>query len=192
MQRAQRPGDRRGRGAPAAGTRTRGYRAVPDLTACRQALAALVGAGPGDVAFLESGTAAMAALLGGWRLPQGARIGCARTEYGSTLMLLHRLAVRHGWCLVELPVDGSSRIDPDGLRARLAAGLDLVIVSHVGSHSGIVQPVHDLGKLCRAAGVPYVLDVCQSLGHVEVRGRGPTRTWGRRASGWPGRAGSAS
>ncbi|WP_043618905.1 aminotransferase class V-fold PLP-dependent enzyme [Nonomuraea candida] len=149
-----------------------GYAAVPDLTATRAAPAALVGAAPQDVAFLESGTAAMAALLGGWRLGPGARVGCARTEYGGTLMLLRRLAGRRGWRLVELPVDGAARIDPDGVRARLAAGLDLVVVSHVGSHHGVVQPAREIGALCRAAGVPFVLDVCQSLGHVEVRGTG--------------------
>ncbi|MEV0999342.1 aminotransferase class V-fold PLP-dependent enzyme [Nonomuraea sp. NPDC050202] len=191
-----------------------GYGAVPDLTAARSALTALVGprpddgasgdapvrpggaaagpgrvpvgpggvaagpagvaAGAGHVAFLESGTAAMAALLGGWRLGPGSRVGCARTEYGSTLMLLRRLAARRGWRLVELPVDGDARIDPDGVRARLASGLDLVVVSHLGSHHGVVQPAPEIGALCRAAGVPFVLDVCQSLGHVEVRGAGAT------------------
>ncbi|MGW0808582.1 ergothioneine biosynthesis PLP-dependent enzyme EgtE [Nonomuraea sp. NPDC002799] len=149
-----------------------GYAAVPDLTAPRSALAALAGAGPGDVAFLESGTAAMAALLGGWRLPPGSRVGLARTEYGSTLMLLRRLAADRDWKLVELPVDGDARLDLDGLRARLAAGLDLVIVSHIASHRGVVQPAAEIGALCRAGGVPLVLDVCQSLGHVEVRGTG--------------------
>ncbi|MFI6600576.1 ergothioneine biosynthesis PLP-dependent enzyme EgtE [Nonomuraea sp. NPDC050536] len=145
-----------------------GYVAVPDLTAARSALAALVGAGSEDVAFLESGTAAMAALLGGWRLAPGSRVGVTRSEYGSTLMLLRRLA----WDLVELPVDGDARLDLGGLRAELAAGLDLVIVSHLGSHRGVVQPAREIGTLCRTAGVPFVLDVCQSLGHVEVRGAG--------------------
>ncbi|MFG1704296.1 ergothioneine biosynthesis PLP-dependent enzyme EgtE [Nonomuraea sp. M3C6] len=149
-----------------------GYPAVPDLTVPKSALAALVGAGPEDVAFLESGTAAMAVLLGGWRLPPGSRVGYARTEYGSTLMLLRRLAARRDWRLVELPVDGAARLAPEGLRAPLAAGLDLVIVSHLGSHHGVVQPAAEIGALCRAAGVPFVLDVCQSLGHVEVRGAG--------------------
>ncbi|MGP3911604.1 ergothioneine biosynthesis PLP-dependent enzyme EgtE [Nonomuraea sp. 10N515B] len=151
-----------------------GYAAEPDLTPARSALAALVGAGPADVAFAESGTAAMAALLGGWRLPPGSRVGFARTEYGSTLMLLRRLAAERGWKLVELPVDGDSRIDLDGLRSVLAAGLDLVSVVHVASHRGVVQPAAEIGALCRAAGVPLVLDVCQSLGQVHAGGVGAT------------------
>ncbi|GAB2909377.1 ergothioneine biosynthesis PLP-dependent enzyme EgtE [Nonomuraea fastidiosa] len=150
------------------------YGAVPDLTEARRALAALAGAEPQDVAFLESGTAAMAALLGGWRLGPGTRVGRARTEYGSTVMLLHRLAERNGWRLVDLPVGGDTRIDPDGLRRALEAGLDLVVLSHIASHRGVVQPVAELGALCRDFGVPLVLDVCQSLGHVDVRGAGAT------------------
>ncbi|GAA3219351.1 ergothioneine biosynthesis PLP-dependent enzyme EgtE [Nonomuraea helvata] len=147
-----------------------GYAAVPDLTPAKAALAALVGAAPEDVAFLESGTAAMAALLGGWRLEPGSRVGYPRTEYGSTLMLLHRLAAQRGWKPVELPVDDDGRLDP----SELGAGLDLVIVSHVASHRGVVQPVGEIGARCRAAGVLLVLDVCQSLGHVDVRGAGAT------------------
>ncbi|MFD8530577.1 hypothetical protein ACFV0L_24475 [Streptosporangium canum] len=58
-----------------------GYRTVPDLHASRAAPAALVGAGADDVALLESGTAAMAALLGGWPLPPGSRVGVTRAEY---------------------------------------------------------------------------------------------------------------
>ncbi|WP_228011103.1 aminotransferase class V-fold PLP-dependent enzyme [Nonomuraea phyllanthi] len=147
-----------------------GYAAAPDLTPARSALAALVGAGPEDVAFLENGTAAMAALLGGWRLPPGSRVGYARTEYGSTLMLLRHLAAHRGWKPVELPVDADGRLTLEGL----GAGLDLVIVSHIASHRGIVQPAAEIGARCRAAGVPFVLDVCQSLGHVEVRGANAT------------------
>ncbi|MEU4225517.1 ergothioneine biosynthesis PLP-dependent enzyme EgtE [Nonomuraea sp. NPDC026600] len=145
-----------------------GYAAVPDLTAAKAALAELVGAGPADVAFLESGTAAMAALLGGWRLAPGSSVGYTRTEYGSTLMLLRRLAEQRDWKLVELPVDDDGRLDPEGMRA----GLDLMILSHIGSHRGVVQPAAEIGAWCRAAGIPFVLDVCQSLGHVEVRGAG--------------------
>ncbi|TDD41683.1 aminotransferase class V-fold PLP-dependent enzyme [Nonomuraea terrae] len=147
-----------------------GYAAVPDLADARAALAALVDAAPADVAFLESGTAAMAALLGGWRLARGSRVGHARTEYGGTVMLLRRLAARNGWHLVDLPVDGHGRLDPEAVHS----GLDLVVVSHIGSHSGVVQPAQEIGALCRAAAVPLVLDVCQSLGHVDVRGTGAT------------------
>ncbi|MEO3789249.1 aminotransferase class V-fold PLP-dependent enzyme [Nonomuraea sp. B10E15] len=173
-----------------------GYAAAPDLTEAKASLTTLItadgqtssvgsligadgrgggdGASPGDVAFVESGTAAMAALLGGWRLPPGSRVGFARTEYGSTLMLLRRLAAGRSWTLVELPVDADSRLDLDGLGSALAAGLDLVTLVHIASHRGVVQPAREAGALCRAAGVPLVLDACQSFGHTDVSGAGAT------------------
>ncbi|WP_204062219.1 ergothioneine biosynthesis PLP-dependent enzyme EgtE [Planobispora siamensis] len=149
-----------------------GYGAVADLGTARSALAALVGAHARDVAFLESGTAAMAALLGGWRLAPGSRVGHTRAEYGSTLMLLRRLAAERGVRPVEVPVDGDSRVDLDALREVLAGGLDLLTVPHIASHRGVVQPAREIGRLCREAGVPLVLDVCQSLGHVDTGGIG--------------------
>ncbi|GAA5066906.1 pyridoxal 5-phosphate dependent beta-lyase [Thermocatellispora tengchongensis] len=154
-----------------------GYAAAPDLTPARAALLALVGHGPPadapGVAFLESGTAAMGALLGGWRLPAGSVVGVTRGEYASTLMLLRHLARARGWRLAEIPVDGHARLDLDGLGAMLGR-LDLVVLSHIASHRGVVQPVAEVGRLCRAAGVPCVLDVCQSLGHVPVGDAGAT------------------
>ncbi|QYC40006.1 Pyridoxal-phosphate-dependent protein EgtE [Nonomuraea coxensis DSM 45129] len=159
-----------------------GYPAEPDLTTARTSLTTLTIAAPalpsgavaGDVAFAESGTAAMAALLGGWRLPPGSRVGHLRAEYGSTLMLLHRLAADRSWTLVELPADADGRLDLDGLRGHLSAGLSLVTVPHLASHHGVVQPAAAIGALCRAAGVPLVLDACQSFGHVDVTGVGAT------------------
>ncbi|MGW4423355.1 ergothioneine biosynthesis PLP-dependent enzyme EgtE [Streptosporangium sp. NPDC004631] len=151
-----------------------GYPAVPDFHPPKAVLASLVGAEAGDVAFLESGTAAMAALLGGWRLPEGSRVAVTRTEFGSTLMLLRRLARLYGWRLVELPVDDDSRLDLDGLRSLLATGLDLVTLPHIPSQRGVVQPAAEVGRLCRDAGVPLILDVCQSLGHVDTGGVGAT------------------
>ncbi|GII92349.1 aminotransferase class V-fold PLP-dependent enzyme [Sinosporangium siamense] len=151
-----------------------GYAAAPDQTVPKAGLAALVGARAQDVAYVESGTAATAALLGGWALPAGARIGVTRAEYGATVALLCRLAVRHRWRLVDIPLDGDSRVDLAGLRSILVSGLDLLVLSHISSHRGVVQPAQAVGALCRAAGVPLVVDVCQSLGHVETRGIGAT------------------
>jgi pyridoxal 5-phosphate dependent beta-lyase len=147
-------------------------RAAGLLDGGRAALATFVGAAAEDVAYVENGTAAMATVLGGWRLRAGARVGVVRSEFGSNRMLIQRLARQHGWSVVELPVDAYSRLELDGLVAALSRGLDLVVFPHIASHRGVVQPAQRAGHLCRDAGVPLVLDVCQSLGHVDVAGVG--------------------
>lgn len=153
-----------------------GFRAADNaaltIDAGRRELAAYVDAEASDVGFVESGTTAMATLLGGLRLPAGARIGVVRSEFGSTRMLLDRLAAERGWRLVELPADQDSRIMLDALELTLARGLDLVVLSHIASQRGVVQPARQVGELCRRAAVPLVLDICQALGHVDVSGIG--------------------
>jgi selenocysteine lyase/cysteine desulfurase len=42
----------------------------------------------------------------------------------------------------------------------------LVSVSHVPSSSGLIQPVEDIGRFCRAEGIWYLVDACQSAGQL--------------------------
>src|SRR5882757_494789 len=147
-------------------------RAAPVLKAGRAAIADYVGLTAQDVGLVESGSVAMAAVLGGWQLGRGARVGVIRTEFVSNRMMLDRLAAQRAWHLVELPVDADSRLLLDGLADALATGLDLVVFPHIASQRGVVQPAQAAGRLCREAGVPLVLDVCQSLGHIDISGVG--------------------
>jgi hercynylcysteine S-oxide lyase len=164
----------------------------PVLQAGRSALASYVGAAPDDVGFLENGTVAFATVLAGWGLPADARVGVVRSEFGSNKLLLDRLAQQRGWSLIELPADDHGRILLDGLDDALSAGLDLVTFPHIASHRGIAQPAQQAGQLCHSADVPLILDVCQSLGHIDVSGigaaayTGTSRKWlaGPRGAGF--------
>lgn len=124
----------------------------------RAALAALVGLGPGDVAFADGGGTAFATLLAAWPLRRGARVGTVPSEYGANARVLRRTAQERGWELVQLPVDQDGRITgvPDDL--------DLVTFPQVPSQRGIAQPVADVF----ATGTPLLLDVAQSLGQTAV------------------------
>jgi pyridoxal 5-phosphate dependent beta-lyase len=68
-----------------------------------------------------------------------------------------------------LPVDGDGRADPEGVERLLATDPPrFVHLTHIGSHRGVVQPAAEVAALCRAAGVPLVVDAAQSLGHVDT------------------------
>ncbi|MGZ4509305.1 MAG: aminotransferase class V-fold PLP-dependent enzyme [Blastococcus sp.] len=68
-----------------------------------------------------------------------------------------------------LPVDGIGRADVEAVERLLADDPPrLVHLTHIGSHRGLLQPAAEIAVLCRAAGVPLVLDAAQSLGHVDV------------------------
>ncbi|SFL75104.1 ergothioneine biosynthesis PLP-dependent enzyme EgtE [Geodermatophilus ruber] len=131
----------------------------------RSVLGGLVGMAAADVAFVESAQAALVTLLTGWRLPAGARVACLPGEYAPNAAQLRAA----GLVPEPLPVDDLGRADLDGVAALLAADPPrFVHLTHIGSHRGIVQPAAEIAALCRAAGVPLVLDAAQALGHVDT------------------------
>jgi pyridoxal 5-phosphate dependent beta-lyase len=131
----------------------------------RSVIGGLVGMAAADVAFVESAQAALVALLTGWRLPVGSRVACLPGEYAPNIAHLRTYGLRPE----PLPVDGLGRADVEGVERLLAVDPpSFVHLIHVPSHRGLRQPAAEIAALCRAAGVPLVLDAAQSLGHVDV------------------------
>lgn len=131
----------------------------------RSVLGGLVGMAAADVAFVESAQAALAALLTGWRLPAGSRVACLPGEYAPNVAQLRTYGLRPE----PLPVDGGGRADVEAVERLLRGDPPrFVHLTHIGSHRGLVQPAREIAALCRAAGIPLVLDAAQALGHVDT------------------------
>ena len=131
----------------------------------RSIIGGLVGMAAADVVFVESAQAALVTLLAGWRLPAGARVACLPGEYAPNAAQLRAA----GLTVEQLPVDDLGRAALDGVARLLATDPPRVVhLTHVASHRGVVQPAAEVAALCRAAGVPLVLDAAQSLGHVDT------------------------
>lgn len=141
---------------------------APLVGGARQRLTELLGAPGASVSLVDSATTAFAVLLAAWPLPIGARVGVVRSEFGSNRMAL---AADDRVRLVELPCGPDARLDLEALADRLAH-LDLVTFPHIASQRGVLQPAAEAAGLCRAAGVPLLLDVAQSLGQVDTAGIG--------------------
>ena len=129
----------------------------------RSVLGGLVGMAAADVVFVESAQVALATLLTGWRLPSGSRVACLPGEYAPSVAQFRA----SGLVPEPLPADDLGRVDLEGLERLLAGDPPrFVHLTHIGSHRGTVQPAAEVAALCRAAGVPLVVDAAQSLGHV--------------------------
>lgn len=145
--------------------------AVADRRAAvRTSIAELVGAAPEGVAIVENASRAwqlaVAGLARRWRA--GQRIVTWRTEYGSNVMQALTLADRHDLEVVVLPDDEHGRVDLGALDEALDERTAMVALTHVPSVDGVVQPTAEVGRRARAAGVPFVLDACQSIGQLDV------------------------
>ncbi|SDY70568.1 pyridoxal 5-phosphate dependent beta-lyase [Modestobacter sp. DSM 44400] len=130
----------------------------------RSVLSGLVGLAAADLAFTESASASVRTLFSRWRLAPGSTVAVLPGEYWHNLAVL----ADAGLVPVVLPADGDGRVDLAAAERVLRdSPPTLVHVTLVASHRGVVQPGRELAALCRAAGVPLVLDVAQALGHVD-------------------------
>ena len=148
-----------------------GYRAAhavrKRLESGYASLAAFVGGRASEIAFVMNATRAWDLALASLELGEGDRVIAHASEYVSNRFALARLA-RRG---VEVDWAGSrpdGTVDPDSVAALIRSETRLVCITHVPSTRGIVNPAGEIGRLARAAGVPYLLDACQSAGQIPL------------------------
>jgi cysteine desulfurase len=138
------------------------------LEEARADVATFVGASPREVVFTSGGTEAInAAVWGATRKHPGAPVLFAHVEHSAVRDASARLAPAE-----TIPVDVSARIDAGALETRLKApGLPHPALVHCqwGNHEvGTLQPVYEIVRLCRAAGVPVHVDAAAACGHVPM------------------------
>jgi selenocysteine lyase/cysteine desulfurase len=139
------------------------------LEHCYDAVAALLGAQREDIALVDSSTTAWTRAVLAFPVRAGDRICITRAEYASNAMALLQLRDRTGCQLVLVDDDEHGQVDLDALQRVLAEGpVAFVSLVHVPTGSGLVNPAAEVGRLCRAAGVPLVLDACQSAGQLPL------------------------
>ena len=138
------------------------------VTAVRSRIATFFGAG-GDarVCFAANATDALNTLIQGLATP-GAHIVSSRLEHNSVLRPLHHLERQGLITLTLVPFDAGGFIDPAAVAAAIRPATRLVLLTHASNVLGTVQPVAEIGAICRRCGVPLVIDAAQSAGMVPI------------------------
>src|SRR5205085_4661115 len=142
--------------------------AAAQIDAVYGAAARLVNCGPSEIALLENATRAWNAVFYAIPFRRGDRIvtGCA--EYVSNYLAYLRVAHETGAEIVVVDDDEHGQIDVVRLAAALERGARLITLTHVPTSGGLVNPAAEVGRLARAAGVPFLLDACQSVGQMPI------------------------
>jgi cysteine desulfurase / selenocysteine lyase len=143
--------------------------AEPAVERTYTAAARLIGCRPDEIAFVDSATHAWNLAFAALDLPKGARILTGHAEYASNVIAFSRLARRRGVVVEVLDDDADGQLSVADLARRLSGGgVGLVAITHVPTQGGLVNPAAAVGRLSRAAGVPFLLDACQSVGQLLV------------------------
>jgi selenocysteine lyase/cysteine desulfurase len=135
-----------------------------------QSVARLVGASRGEIALVENATRAwdMVAYSLGATFRPGDRVLTSQAEYASNVIGLLQLARRTGVTVEVVPDDEHGQLSVARLEELLDERVRLVAVSWIPTQGGLVNPAAAVGAVTRAAGVPYLLDACQAVGHLPV------------------------
>jgi cysteine desulfurase len=89
-------------------------------------------------------------------------------EHHAVLHAAEQLQRHFGFALTVLPVDDAGLLRPDDLRAALRPETALVSVMYANNEIGTVQPIAELGAICREAGVPFHTDAVQAPGALPL------------------------
>ena len=150
-----------------------GQEARAGLDLARQHVAALLGALPEEIVFTSSGTEADNQALIGISLSQekkGNHIVTTKIEHHAVLHTAQFLEKR-GMQLTYLPVDSHGLVDPEDVRKAITDKTILVSVMHANNEIGTIEPIAEIGAVCRERGVLFHTDAVQTVGHIPVNVR---------------------
>jgi cysteine desulfurase len=147
-----------------------GRRARQGLDEARERVARILGAKPREIVFTSSGTEADNLALKGaaWAASgRGRRIVTSSIEHKA---VLHSCAVleRQGFQVTYLPVDRYGRVDPAYVAAAITDRTTMVSVMYANNEVGTIQPIAEIGAICRERRVLFHVDAVQAAAFLPL------------------------
>lgn len=149
-----------------------GYEAAADAEEQIQhtydAIATMLGCAPTEVALVENATRAWDMAFYAMPFEAGDRILTSRAAYASNHIACLQVAERTNAAVEVVPSDEHGQIDVDALRSRMDDRVALIVLTHVPTNGGLVNPAGEVGAVAEEAQVPFLLDACQSAGQMPL------------------------
>ena len=147
-----------------------GQEAKNALEEARGKVARLIGARDEEIIFTSGGTEADNFALKGAAYAnqkKGNHIITSAIEHHAVLESCKFLG-KMGYKITYLPVDKYGLVDPDSVKKAITDKTILISVMHANNEIGTIQPISEIGKIAKEAGILFHSDAVQTAGHIQV------------------------
>ena len=148
-----------------------GQQAKETLEEARKTVAEAIGADPQEILFTSGGSEAdnqaIRSMAEEGRKKGKMHIVSSAFEHHAVLHTLERLK-KEGFEVTLLDVHGDGLVRPEEVGQAIREDTCLVTVMYANNEIGTVQPIREIGAICRERGVPFHTDAVQAVGHIPV------------------------
>jgi len=121
-----------------------------------------------EIAFCESATRAWQSFFYGLKFKEGDKIITTQLDYGSNFVGYIHQKRRLGVECVVIECDRYGDVDLAALESAIDGRTRLISISHIPTANGVINDAARVGQIAKSAGVPFLLDACQSVGQIDV------------------------
>ena len=157
-------------GNPASRSHAFGWEAEAAVEEAREEVAKLVNADPKEIVWTSGATESNNLAIKGaahFYSGKGKHLITVKTEHKAVLDTCRELE-RQGFEVTYLDVLENGLLDPDVFKAALRPDTILVSVMMVNNEIGVIQPIAEIGEVCREKGIIFHVDAAQATGKVEI------------------------
>ncbi len=157
-------------GNPASRSHAFGWEAERAVEEAREQVAALVNADPKEIIWTSGATESNNLAIKGaahFYAGKGKHLITVKTEHKAVLDTTRELE-RQGFEVTYLDVQDNGLIDLEQFKAALRPDTIVVSVMFVNNEIGVVQPIAEIGEICRERGIVFHVDAAQATGKVEI------------------------
>jgi len=147
-----------------------GRRARQGLDEARERIAAILGAKPREIVFTSGGSEADNLAVKGAAWAASARGRHVVTSGVEHKAVLNSCAIlqRSGFGVTQVPVDRFGRVNPADVEAAINDHTTLVSIMYANNEVGTIQPIAEIGAICRRRGVLFHTDAVQAGGFLPL------------------------
>ena len=89
-------------------------------------------------------------------------------EHNAVLRPLHHMELYNGVEVDYIPFDGKGFVDPADFVEKFKPNTKLVVVNHASNVIGTIQPVKEIGRVCKERGAIFLVDASQTAGKLPI------------------------